>query len=298
MDPYLHRRLAFVKYLYSVGTAQCRAPGPLASAGLLTLHDAVELFLQLAAEHLNVTEKIVELKNYWGPIGAKLPHNQVLSQQTSMQRLNRARVALKHHGTHPSKLDLDTFRATAEAFFSGNCPSVFNVAFNDVSMSEFVHPEETRCRMDQAKQYQSEGKFDEAANELAVAFEIMFNDYEVRKRDSFYRSPYYFGPSLTFANSDIRSIGGLGGSRAGRSLENMVEVVTAMQDALRVMAIGLDFRRYTRFKSFVPTVTRTLDGTFHVHDWPNDKRDAETIQFCIDFIIDSAIHLSEFDYDA
>jgi hypothetical protein len=161
-----------------------------------------------------------------------------------------------------------------------------------------VHPEEARRRIDQAKQYQSEGKFDEAAHELAVAFEIMFNDYEARKRDSFHRSPYYFGPSLTFANLDIRALGELGGSSAGRSLENVVEVVKAMQGALRVMAIGLDFRRYARFKSFVPTVTQTLDGTFHVHDWPNDKRDVETIQVCIDFIIESAIRLSEFDYDA
>lgn len=298
MDPSLHRRLAFVKYLYSVGITQCRAPEPLASAGLLALHDAVELFLQLAVEHLNVTEKIVELKNYWGPISAKLSGNQPLSQQTSMQRLNRARVALKHHGTHPSKLDLDAFRATTEAFFSENCPLVFNVTFDEISMSEFVHPEEARRRMDEAKQYQSEGKFDEAAHELAVAFEVMFNDYEARKRDSFRRSPFYFGPSLTFANSDIRGMGGLAGSRAERSLENVVEVVKAMQGALRVMAIGIDFRRYTRFKSFVPTVVQTLDGTFHVHDWPNDKRDTETIQFCIDFIIESAIHLSEFDYDA
>lgn len=297
MDPSLYRRLAFVKYLYSVGITQCRAPEPLASAGLLTLHDSVELFLQLAAEHLNVTEKIVELRNYWGPICAKLPGNQALSQQTSMQRLNKARVALKHHGTHPSKLDLETFRATTEAFFSENCPPVFNIAFDEISMLEFVHPEESRTRMGQAKQYQSEGKFDEAARELAVAFEVMLNDYEARKRDPFHRSPYYFGPSLTFAKSDLHSIGA-GGSRAGRSLENLVEVVAAMQGALRVMAIGLDFRRYARFKSFMPTVTRMLGGTFHVYDWSNDKRDAETIQFCVDFIIDSAIRLSEFDYDA
>lgn len=71
-----------------------------------------------------------------------------------------------------------------------------------------------------------------------------------------------------------------------------------MQSALRVMAIGIDFRRYVRFKSFMPAVMQTLDGAFHVHDWPNEKRNAETIQFCIDFIIESAIRMSEFDYDA
>jgi len=34
-----------------------------------------------------------------------------LTQKESMRRLNRARVALKHHGTMPSKLDIEVSAA-------------------------------------------------------------------------------------------------------------------------------------------------------------------------------------------
>lgn len=46
-------RLAFIKYLYQTGISQSRAPSPLSCASLLTMHDAVELFLQLSSEHPN-----------------------------------------------------------------------------------------------------------------------------------------------------------------------------------------------------------------------------------------------------
>jgi len=48
------KRLAFIKYLYKLAVDQSRRPEPLCSASILTFHDAVELFLQLASEHLDV----------------------------------------------------------------------------------------------------------------------------------------------------------------------------------------------------------------------------------------------------
>ena len=44
------RRLAIVKYLYTQALEQERKGDPLAGLALLPFHDAVELFLQVAAE--------------------------------------------------------------------------------------------------------------------------------------------------------------------------------------------------------------------------------------------------------
>ena len=44
------RRLAIVKYLHAQASEQERKGGPLAGLALLPFHDAVELFLQVAAE--------------------------------------------------------------------------------------------------------------------------------------------------------------------------------------------------------------------------------------------------------
>lgn len=95
------KRLAFIKYLYKLAVDQSKRPEPLCSASILTFHDAIELFLQLASEHLNVGKQQPSFMEYWDLISQKLS-NQELTQKESMRRLNRARVALKHHGTLPS----------------------------------------------------------------------------------------------------------------------------------------------------------------------------------------------------
>ena len=53
------RRLAIVKYLHTQALEQERKGGPLAGLALLPFHDAVELFLQVAAEthHLTMTSQ-------------------------------------------------------------------------------------------------------------------------------------------------------------------------------------------------------------------------------------------------
>jgi hypothetical protein len=53
----LMRRLAFVRYLYEQASEQSRGPEPLATVAVLTLHDAAEMFLQIVAEHHQVSIK-------------------------------------------------------------------------------------------------------------------------------------------------------------------------------------------------------------------------------------------------
>ena len=45
-------RLAFIRYLHHQSAQEARLPEPQSSAAVLLLHDAVEAFLLLAAEHL------------------------------------------------------------------------------------------------------------------------------------------------------------------------------------------------------------------------------------------------------
>jgi hypothetical protein len=54
-DPTILRRLAFARYLYLQGVEQSKRPEPQSCMSLLSLHDATEFFLQLAAEASGVT---------------------------------------------------------------------------------------------------------------------------------------------------------------------------------------------------------------------------------------------------
>lgn len=88
------RRLVFIKYLYKLGIEQSLKSEPICCISILTFHDAVELFLQLTSEYLNVGKKIIHFMEYFTLISNKI-EGKDLSQKESIRRLNTARVSLK-----------------------------------------------------------------------------------------------------------------------------------------------------------------------------------------------------------
>jgi len=69
-----------------------------------------------------------------------------------------------------------------------------------------------------------------------------------------------------------------------------------MQRAIRVLAVGLDYRRYARFSMLVPYVSRTLDGGRRVHPHEGLVLGEAEYQFCRQYVIDAALKLAEDDF--
>lgn len=295
IDHTVIKRLAFIKYLYQTAVSQSHAPAPLNCASILTMHDAVELFLQVASEHLNSGAPQPGFMDYWDLLNKKLSPRE-LEQKESMRRLNKARVALKHHGTFPSNLDIEAFRASSTNFFQDNTPIVFNLNLADVSLIEFVNPDSSRQKLKDAQVDTLNGDTLAALDKIALAFAEMIADYENRKRVGYQGSPFYFGKNLTFLN---RFHMGLDFSdKIGDFVDSVKESIEAMQDAIKILALGLDYRKYSKYKQLTPNITRVLSG-----DWifqrrfnENQKPTKEDTIFCINFVIESALALSEFDY--
>lgn len=296
MDPALTRRLAFVRYLNQLALVQSVAPEPMASAALLGFHDAAELFLQIASEHLNVGTSDSQFMQYFEILGTKVQGGS-LAQKEGMRRLNRARVALKHHGTHPSQLDIAAFRSVAADFFDQNTPLIFGVAFESISLIAFVSPEPVRTKLETAQTDLSEGRLTDAIAGTTIAFDLLLSDYESRKRSPLWRSPFAFGESFSFSHFDLADLEQFSRKSAG-VVRKLIESVESMQEALKVVALGVDYRRYSRFKMLAPGFMKTMDGTYHLH-WRQGTSQPSTAeaQFCIDFVIEAALKIREFDYD-
>lgn len=98
-------RLAFIRYLYTVGAEQSRKTEPFCWVSILTFHDSVELFLAIAAEYLDLNKRIRDIKfmEYWTLLSTKLKekHKNGLTHKISMEKLNKARVDFKHYGKCP-----------------------------------------------------------------------------------------------------------------------------------------------------------------------------------------------------
>jgi len=291
------RRLAFVKYLYSNALKQSKAPAPLNAASILGMHDAAEFFLGLACEHLNTGKTDFAFMDYWEIINKKLASSE-LQQKVAMGRLNKARVALKHHGALPSSLNIEAHRATITNFFQDNVPLVFEKTLDEISLVEFVNPESARQKLKLAQEFIQKEEIKPALENVAAAFEEMIYDYEARKRE-FYRSPYFFGEEMTFLSSFHMDLDEsmTGSGRLSEFVDKVKESIEEIQSAIKILALGIDYRKYAKFKQIVPSVSRVING--HISIWWHRSAEGLTIEdvnFGIDFVIEASLALSDFDY--
>jgi hypothetical protein len=254
-------------------------------------HDSIELFLQLGSEQLNVSKQGLGFMDYWSLLEPKLGRE--LAEKGSLLRLNKARVDFKHYGILPSRLEIESFRASASSFFEANTPLIFGVEFRSISLLELVQCKEARKSLEEADKMISEGKIEDSLDKIAVAFNQLVDDYEDRKRTQFGQSPFFFGKTLTFIGSSFRGMHDLEefADRIGSCIEEI-------QDALKLLSLGLDYRRYAKFRLFTPHITKTYGGPYHIVRSKREKAPStDDCRFCYDFVIETALHLQEFDFD-
>ncbi len=185
--------LAFVRFLYNQGLEQVRRPQPLATAALLSFHDAVEMFLGLAADHLGVNlSEHVPFDGYFDQIkqgaGIELPGRR------PMRRMNRSRVSLKHHAIFPSPTDLEQFRADVTTFLTDATQQVFKADFLSLDMIDLVTQQNAVTLLRSAEAHAGQGDHTEALALLSQAFEELLKDYADRKQGTGEFSPYTLWP--------------------------------------------------------------------------------------------------------
>jgi hypothetical protein len=294
-------RLSFVRYLYQLALTQGEQPEPLSASALLTLHDSIELYLDLACEVMNVKPP-VRFMEYWDCLEPKVAGG--LGHKEPMRRLNKARVNLKHHGAFPSRLVLTAATREATDFLSSSSPKIFGVAFEDVSLIDFVPSENAKAELVKFREHRDAGRFFEATAALAIGFEQLLYDYEDSKQYGGRRSAFTLLPTFGLSSS-----GSLGLSLSGRTpaperrMAEFVDAVgstfQAVERAIKLIALGVDYRRYTRFRSLTPTAMRTMAGTYNV-DGPlhmaEHRYTTEELDFCFDFVVQTGLALVEFDY--
>lgn len=290
------RRLAFIKYLWRRADEAVSLPEPLCGSALLGFHDAVEFFLQVASETTNNGSKSPSFLDYWDLIGPSIPGG--LPNKEGMRRLNKARVALKHHGTIPSRLDLQDFRTTTQDFFTESTPRVFGTAFSSLSMTLFVSPPEARSHLDKAIAALEKNDFDDCFVESATAFHWVLKDADRVAGERSWHSPFkvdrelqrYAKGSFSFGDLDSRD------RTLARFAETVAGSVDELYSALRLIALGVDYHRYLRFRQITPHVNEFGDGRLD-HVWMRAAVTTPTSttalgQFAIDFVVDTALSLA------
>ena len=247
------RRLAIVKYLHAQALEQERKGGPLAGLAMLPLHDAVELFLQVAAEtHQLKLPKKVEFLDYRTEFSKA---SRPLQYQQPMQRFNNARVEVKHRGTLPSQHDVEGFRSTVTNFLAETTPELFDITFDNISLSSLVRADDVRSALQAAETAAEAGEFGEVLEQAAMAFHLSLRRY--RSHD-----PRLFDPISVVAD-EVRAQGrwidaGLRGS--SRLFEAIAQMGESLGEAITVLAYHLDYDGYQHLQTYGPTIYDVEQG--------------------------------------
>lgn len=307
-------RLAFIRYLYTVASDQSRLPLPMGAASIMGFQDSIELFLVLAAEHLDASIKDrTPFDDYFGIVNNALAKadRQGLTGAESIKRLNKARVTLKHHGIWPAANEIERFQNQAGIFFEDNAPLVFDgTDFNRISMVHLVQLSEAQQNLQTAESLLEQDKKREALGEIAIAFVRVIDNFKRPISDEYTGSPFDFPPGYVTAITEYHP-GQLGVVTVGdgQTWETFVGdlqmSIDALQKAMEILSLGLDFRRYVRFNALTPYIrgVRVDTGTdAPIHYFavkplldPMGEPTQADFRFCFDFVVDSALRLQQID---
>jgi len=290
LDENVVRRLALVKYLYRTGVEQSKLPEPICAFSILTFHDAIELFLILASEfHDTGARRNIHLMDYWEKLSRK---NINLTLKESIRRLKEARNSLKHDGILPSKLEIEAFRATATNFFEENTPIVFGINFSDISLTALVANNEAREYLKRAEKFLNEGEKIKAIKNIYAAYYIIAKDIERRYLARFMSEIWFsyhdYSDEVISKYSDlIQDI--------NDNLNKIVDLVEELKEILKIVILGVNYLKYTKFKKITRYMTFDLETTeVRCHgslfgENPLEDISEEDIRFCFDFVIDFAL---------
>lgn len=240
LDEDIMRRLALVRYLRDLGAEQSDRPEPLSCLALLWFHDAIELFLATAAAYYPLPRTPAKFMEYWSAFkvaGVDLP------ERATVERLNKGRVDLKHHGLLPSSMQIESYRGVVDSFLEAATPLVFSIEFESVSLLHLVTDGSARLSFEEADRAAQEGVLDQALGKLALAFRQLVDGYEDRRREEL--GPRY--RSLDFARVSTRDIVGWEGPK----WKDFLEVLLG---SLQALDLGLDHARFVKFQMLTPMV--------------------------------------------
>jgi len=281
-------RLTIVKYLYQLGYEQSKQSESTSFICLLNFHDAVEMFLKLVAENIDIKSDGFNFSQYWEKIAT-------LTMKEPMSLLNTQRVNLKHKGILPAKQDLERHRVHVTEFLEYNFKTQFKIEFKDVSLISLVSFISVREILEEAQVAIDNTDFEKSIEKSALAFYELIETYEQNKKKNISQSLFQFGERNIISTKTKNALRKLDNSLAD-NIEKLNNTVKEIQNNMKIMCLGVDYKKYAMFTFVTPKIYFSTGG-HQVISSDYRKWTRESAEFCISFVIDTSLKLQEFDFD-
>lgn len=284
-------RLSLVRYQLMVAEQQARQPVPLSSLALGSMQDAVEatLGLVIEREHVAISNRNDFLKLF-DAVADKLGGDPPIAGfRPGVAAMNLARVNFKHHGNQAESGTISRHLGNSRQLIELLIDRVFGIQMDTVSLLLFVRDAEVRTHLELAQSNWNSGRTQAAMGELKLAFDRLVRDYELRKAWYPGRSLFSTKPSFMPSSFDLR--------KSSKETEKAFEWLESLDGWVKMLALGVDMRRYAYFDAHTPTSSYTLDGSAHLHLRDGVTITEEVFARCMKFVIDTSLEFFEDDFD-
>lgn len=290
------KRLSYIKYLYNLGVEQSKQAEVISFSSILCFHDSIDFFVQLSAEYYGIksTEKLF-LMDYFNKISS-------LTMEASVGKINKRRNNLKHNGQIPAKSEIEESKITTTLFFEENTLLIFKLDFNEVSLTNLIIYKEVRNHLYEAELNISKNKKLEAIKEIAVAFfELMNIEEDFRNRNGLSNPEgIVSGEQMLRILDEAIFDGNKSKLRKDINFQKIIELYDKNFDKLgnylKVLSMGIDYRKYKKFTLVTPFVYKNSDNELNIGSVNIEIATNENIQFMQEFVLDCAIKFQEFGY--
>lgn len=301
-------RLVFVKYLLKQAEHSKELNRPLSSTTVLTLHDAVECYLQLAYEVFTGKAKLTGqniLDTYSEKINEILDaRSKPLINKAFIKRVNELRNQLKHATIFIDGKNIQNLYSETALFFTDFSPLIFGLDFDQISLISLISHDQVRTQL-----LDAEAKIKDQGYQSAI-FAIGRAFYELEHMATDLKGKY--GENLLSKYRDVdylfkykQAIFGEepNGMLRGH-LEEIAEDVNRIQVEIhqlkKIILLGADLKEFIRYEQLIPKVTKITKGdTGKTEFWCYEEENNikvdytfDQVKFCFDFVVDLSISKS------
>lgn len=187
-------------------------------------------------------------------------------------------------------------------FLEQNTIQQFGIDFKDVSISCLISYSKVKEYIDNAEKNCNKCDFYECIVNCKIAFLELLSTYKSSK------CQYHIGHSILDIGDEIgrdyQKLVGTNSNYGERWFRQVTETTNKIREILKITALGIDYKKYSYFDFITPrTMLCWSEGKLTYISTPKDSYETKfntkksDCQFCIDFVIDSALKLQGFDYD-
>jgi len=285
------KRLTSIKLLYRLGLNLSYQSENTSHFSILSFHDSIEMFLKLAAEEKGIDSTKFSFLTYWDNISG-------LTLKGQMQSLNANRVGIKHKGQIPGKIEIESARVYSTDFFIENTPLIFGVEFSEISLFDLMTFANAREKLKNSQKELDENRIESCVPEVTMAFYHLIDEYKETKKNLYSKTHFDFVEKIHYSSDAFKSENCRTDSKIKKAIEGINKNFENLEKALEIIALGIDFRKYTKFNILTPPAYALSNGSYHIVESLTKKNwTKENCQFLIDFVLDSALKLQDFDFN-